>query len=643
MKGYLLIIVVFCLSLTVLAFPKASKDDVAEFRRLFRECLEDNCNKKSFALGRRDFGAYKKFRGFGLEICELIYLESVNGDVVRAVQADNKYSPHVIGIESQRILRHLWCLYTMQSSSRYTDVDFMWTEEPIRLQWEGGAQLANERASFLVKEMRIAKLENRLVDVRRAAGNLQIMGVFAFPTLFNELMQGNDDVVEILTNEEWPVGNAPVLNKEGLLKWWKKNCTRYEVPQQFANFRGSSQLWKWKRIEGQDCKITVFDAQKGMSSLAVDSDGAFRFLDGEGDALSLFGVRLGQKMTAADTCPPWRDHSLITARSDQYEYCRFTPSGEASDTRFRNYTVCLNRTNRQVVAVFASAGVKSGFIDGAESRLTDFFGYVFKKLGNCETRIAEEMWSSGLMEWVFFFPSAKTGFIASSHTQFGEAVCLYDTDAMVFGRTGFAFFDPDTPSEAKPWWGSYGPAVELYRKHQGASNSATSLFARQLAVSEKLLKSERIAATTNELANVQNVGCFDSVHVSRDSAYRSGAEAEYNLDGYNGSKISITGRLYLFKSNGDAFNFGIAQLVNEPLPASVLAGKVKMLRDIPDMCFIRSEGLPSSRRRAGHAGAVLIRANAVLVCEIFSGGTGDIGARLSTLLDFYGEFSNSRY
>ena len=378
-----------------------------------------------------------------------------------------------------------------------------------------------------------------------------------------------------------------------------------------------------------------------VAAQAETGGGAFRFLDGEGDALSLFGVRLGQKMAAADTCPPWRRH--LTTRSDQFEYCRFTPSGEAGDTRFSNYTVCLNRTNRQVVAVFARSARKSGFIDRADSRLTDFFGYVFKKLGNCETRIAEEMSSSGLMEWVFFFPSAKTGFIASSHTQFGEAVCLYDTDAMVFGRTGVASFVPDTPSEAKPWWGSYdGPAVELYRKHQSASNSATSLFARQLAVSEKFLKSERIAATTNKFANAQNVGCFDSVRVSRDSVYYSGAEAEYNLDGYSGSEISIDGRLYLFKSNGDAFNFGIAQLVNEPLPASVLAGKVKMLRDIPDMCFIRSEGLPSSRRRAGHTGAVLIRANAVLVCEI-SGGTGDIGACLSTLLDVYGEFSNSRY
>ena len=285
MKSCFMIFIVG-LSLNALAFPKASEAEVTEFRRLFRECLEDNCNKESFMLGRRDFGSYKKFSRFGLEICELIYLESVNGDVVRAIQADNKYSPYVIGIESQSILIDLWCMYTMQFSTRYTDVDFMWTEEPIRLQWEGGAQLANERASFLVKEMRIAKHENRLVDARRAMGNLQIMGVFAFPTLFNELMQGNDDVVEILANEEWPVGNAPILNKEGLLKWWKKNCTRYELPQQFANFRGSSQLEKWKRIEGQDCKITVFDAQNGMSSLAVDSDGASRLTPGVSLAFS---------------------------------------------------------------------------------------------------------------------------------------------------------------------------------------------------------------------------------------------------------------------------------------------------------------------------------------------------------------------
>ncbi len=375
-----------------------------------------------------------------------------------------------------------------------------------------------------------------------------------------------------------------------------------------------------------------------VAAQAETGSGAFGFLDGSGDALSLFGVRLGQKMDAAEASPPL--HSSIKAKSEQYEYCRFTPSAEAGDSRFCNYTVCLDRTNRQVVAVFASAGLKCGTLGEAESRLTDFFGHVFGKLGSCETRIAEELWQSGLMEWVFFFPSAGSGFVASSHAQFGEAVCLYDTNAMVFDRSGFAIFVPDKPCDVKPWWGHHGPAVELYRKCQCADNNTASLFARHLAVSEKLLKSGRIAATTNQFANAKNVGCFDRVHVSGNSTYGSGARAAYGLVGYNDNAISIDGCLYLFKSNEDAFNFGMAQLVNEPLPAAVLAGKVERLKEIPDICFIRREGLTPWQRRNGHPGAILIRANAVLVCEI-RGETGDIGAGLSTLLEFYGEFAGT--
>ena len=377
-----------------------------------------------------------------------------------------------------------------------------------------------------------------------------------------------------------------------------------------------------------------------VSAQAETGSGAFRFLDGVGDELSLFGVRLGQPMDGAEVCPPL--HCSIKAKSGRYEYCKFTPSGEAGDSRFRNYTVCLDRTNRQVVAVFASAGLKSGPIDGAESRPTDFFGYVFGKLGSCETRIAEELWQSGLIEWVFFFPSTGMGFVASSHTQFGEAVCLYDTDAMVFDRTGFAVFVPDKPCDAKPWWGYHDPSVELYRKYQNAKNSTTSLFARHLAVSEKLLKSVWITATTNQFANAENVGCFDSVHVSSNSTYGTSAEAAYELAGYKRNAISIDGRLYLFKANEDAFNFGIAQLVNEPLPAAVLAGKVERLEAIPDICFIRREGLTKPWWHDGHTGAVLLRANAVLVCEIY-GETADIGEGLSTLLDFYKDFAHSGY
>ena len=297
------------LSLSAWAFPKASDAEATEFRRLFRECLEDNCDKKSFLLGHvsgfLSGDAYKKLRGFGPEICELLYQESVKGEVLRAVQADNKYSPRVIASESETILGDLWCMHTLQFSSKYADVDFMWNGEPISFQWEGGAPLANERATFLVKEMRIAKQENRLVDARRAMGNLQIMGVFAFPTLFGELTRGCDDVIEILANEEWPCNDAPTLNKDGLLEWWKNNSMRYELPLQSAEFKGSAHLEKWNRIEAEDRKIRVYDARNCVASVAVNTNLASRLtcidLKLCFDSISLEGTNLCLKCLNSGT------------------------------------------------------------------------------------------------------------------------------------------------------------------------------------------------------------------------------------------------------------------------------------------------------------------------------------------------------
>ena len=160
-------------------------------------------------------------------------------------------------------------------------------------------------------------------------------------------------------------------------------------------------------------------------------------------------------------------------------------------------------------------------------------------------------------------------------------------------------------------------------------------------MSEKLLKSNRIAAATNILANAKNVGCFDSVHLSSDSTYGSTAEAAYNLAGYNNNTLSMNGRLYVFKSNEDAFDFGIAQLVNEPLPAAVLSRKVQRLEGIPDICLVKSKDMAFRRRRDGCTVAVLIRANAVLVCEV-RGEAGDIGAGISTLINFFVKESGTR-
>lgn len=371
------------LSLNALAFPKASEAEVTEFRRLYRECLEDNCDKNAFLSSRGSVSfsceAYDKLRGFGPEIYELLYRESVKGEIARDVQADNKYSPRVIAIENERLLGNLWCMHTLQFSSKYTEVDFIWTDEPIALQWEGGSSIANERASFLVKEMRIAKHENRLVDARRAMGNLQIMGVFAFPTLFGELTQGCDDVIEILVDEEWPCNGAPTLNKDGLLKWWKDNSMRYELPRRSAKFKGSAHLEKWNRIEAKDRKIRVYDTQNSAAPIAVNTNLASRLtcIDMKNclDSISVVGTNLYLKCLSSGV--RYRcvfNEIAYGSRSNKYGEVLVLPEGSSlvmanGEIEFtflpiasrslgkRGFYLCLKRND-----IEHGVGMKNGFL-----------------------------------------------------------------------------------------------------------------------------------------------------------------------------------------------------------------------------------------------------------------------------------------
>ena len=291
------------------AFPRASDAERSAFRQSYVKCLEECCENRAFLSGlglgciRGSSQAYSQLAAFGPEVIELIYQESVSGDCAQAVVDSRKFNSAEVAANSEMIIEDLWCLHTMQRSTRYTDVDFMWTGESPSFQWEGGDAIAAERAKFLVNEMSIAKRESRDVDARRAMGNLQIMGVFAFPTLFGELMRGHDDVVEILAAEAWVRGKAPTLSKDGLMKWWKSNADRYELPQQAAGFSGSAQLGKWSRIESKDRKIKVYDPIKWNHAISAISDtarlevsdfsGFFDSVTSSGTNLSLKCVQTG--------------------------------------------------------------------------------------------------------------------------------------------------------------------------------------------------------------------------------------------------------------------------------------------------------------------------------------------------------------
>lgn len=233
------------------AFPEPSRRQSDDFWRLYLNCLESNAVKYSPASSRMPdlfaSDAFCRLRDFGPEIIGLLYQVSVSNQLDVVVSA--KLSVPIEWVERGRkdIVGRLWRGSTLRYTSSFKDVDRVWGDESIAMVWRAGDAVATARSRLLVEEMRQAKSENRAWDERRAKGNLQLMGIFAFPILFEELSLGRDDVMEILAAEEWDGANKPVLTKEGLTGWWLKNKTRYELPKQADDYTEGPRLWKWKR------------------------------------------------------------------------------------------------------------------------------------------------------------------------------------------------------------------------------------------------------------------------------------------------------------------------------------------------------------------------------------------------------------
>lgn len=248
----LILIGVAFLSMKVIAFPAPSRQQAEDFWRLYHDCLKyhvkEYCPVSSRLPAVFSVEPFKKLQGFGPEILELLYLASVSNRLDQEVANELRVPVEYVTNEKKIVLGRLWSINTLEYTTRFTDVDMVWAEEVIESKWKAGDKVANARAEFLLKEMRSARIENRDWDERRAKGNLQLMGIFAFPTLFDELFRGNDDVIEVLSAEEWRVANKPKLTKDGLMKWWTENKLKYELPKQAVDYSDGIGLNKWRRM-----------------------------------------------------------------------------------------------------------------------------------------------------------------------------------------------------------------------------------------------------------------------------------------------------------------------------------------------------------------------------------------------------------
>lgn len=233
------------------AFPHPTEAQEKRFDRLYEEsvnfALSPNVLVSSRAFEELNSEAYRELEKFDLEVLSLIYEKSKENEDSFSKQRISEFEFYA----RIRILYSLWASITHSGRFQHRPV---WMGVPIREVWEGGDVIAAERTAFLLREMRESEKDGRVIDKRRAIETLPELGIFALPTLFQELEAGHNDVTNVLKGIEWKSRLRMALDvgpnafdRQSLLDWWAANKDAYELPRQSPDFKGSADLWKWKR------------------------------------------------------------------------------------------------------------------------------------------------------------------------------------------------------------------------------------------------------------------------------------------------------------------------------------------------------------------------------------------------------------
>ena len=253
----ILCMVLLLMALGVNAFPHPTKAQEVHFDRLYEECVRYALSPKvlvsSKAFEELNGDAYRELELSGTEVLELICKKIQDFEKGNSrSEAFARVAGNLRDYNRLSLLYYLWDAITCQG--RFQDQDFPWVDESITTVWKGGSEIGNARAEYLLNEWRLAREEGRTNDVRRAKGAIASLGLFSFPTLFNELQAGHDDVIKLLESVGWRSrwrkeldADPKAFDRRTLLDWWEENKKAYELPRQALGFKGSADLWKWKR------------------------------------------------------------------------------------------------------------------------------------------------------------------------------------------------------------------------------------------------------------------------------------------------------------------------------------------------------------------------------------------------------------
>lgn len=105
--------------------------------------------------------------------------------------------------------------------------------------WDGGRELARSWTRRLLRLFRATNAgvyADLPVDQAILKRAVAAQGVFALPTLFEELEGGATDVLPILQLLRWPEDDAPDMESPSLKQWWEKHRMDYVLPPMSPTF-----------------------------------------------------------------------------------------------------------------------------------------------------------------------------------------------------------------------------------------------------------------------------------------------------------------------------------------------------------------------------------------------------------------------
>ena len=350
--------------------------------------------------------------------------------------------------------------------------------------------------------------------------------------------------------------------------------------------------------------LTVVSSAGSLSHPSQDSQGRvpapdFRRMPidaSEPSSPALFGLRIGDVLPWGNpaTNYPFRAFSngrcLHSNNLGDIEgiVFEFEPGPNQETSFFDHVCVVLDPASNSVACVSATRRFCPEPNSG--NSLSRLIENLFDSFGHCETVLGAQLWDSGHIYHVFFYPSDEMGIALSWHTQFGVELVLFKVDGL-FDRWWLSHswdtFKEGmlTPTlDSNPFYARYAEFLNRRPEPREIVRSALSLDDSPISTNRFRL------ATTGSFRFQCGTNDWD-VDVRFPDNYRivPPQSCTFEIRGPGTTKLpasTVKGTAVVFDSQASAISTMLDRIATEGFPVAKAAHSYHFQSDVGDLCLI---------------------------------------------------------